>query len=77
MSLIFDLLLMGAVNMLSPSKKPKTDREKYYEQFHKKETSMECLAFDTMSKKEETQVKFTEPTDDVYRDIDDDEGPDW
>ena len=87
MSLIFDILLLGAAKALLPKEPKLTNREKYYRNLARKngfgnnrETSMECLAFDSLHKQaemENTHIKYQEPTGDVHRDIFDDGGPDW
>lgn len=67
MHLIFNALLYGLVSMFIKKQKPvrRTERE----------TSMECLAFDSMEARHQ-RMPYKEPTGDVHRDIVDD-GTGW
>jgi hypothetical protein len=84
--MIFDVLLLGVVKALLPKEPKLTDKERYYRNlaqrngFGRSETSMECLAFDSLhaqAKFEKEAVTFKDLTEDVHRDIVDDGGPDW
>ena len=86
--MIFDLLLLGVAKTLLPKASNLTDREKKLQELaqrkgfgnNRRDTSMECLAFDSLhqqAKFEKEAVNYQEPMENVHRDIEDDGGPDW